>query len=901
VRSLYNEGVAEAKNLNRLTANKIIQMLKLDVAAKDVVLSYNQPKGNEKKYVVTGVKFGSELRAVPPGFSYIVPPVLGKKKADEIKKRMPGVTFAGVFQPERNTDYFLRACGLYFLDFDAVKDLGGAWKTICEDTNVAVAFVSVTGSGLKVGVYGPHATNSAEYAEIYERIAELKAQEWKLVTEVDRATKDSARLCFLPHDKDAYINWSARQLTLGELPKMHAKAPVKALESTKVSGEWKPIVPEAESVVPASTGELPLTINWGEVPNLSWQCIPLARVLDALKYIDPSTGREPWRLVGAALKLAYGDEAFESFDAWSAHGGLAYTGSDACRKLWDGHKRSDDGNAKVVTPRSILKLARQNGWKPDESSKQSVGMKVDERGRIALPMFGTGFTAGEFCAELYGHMAKQGTAFLRGGQVCKIVHDPESGGKKIEIVDAASMATWIENFADVYTSNKNGDKLPTSVGEKSGRVILKADQRYDLPPLESIVEMPVLAEVNGELVLAESGYNRPLRTFVLGEQKLPKVASLTAAKDTILSMLKDYEFSTPHDMGLAVSAILTPALKLGGFIKGHVPIFFFEANESQSGKSKLAELVGAVYGEEPTRISQRFKGVGSVDESISRALLKGCPFILIDNWRGDLDSQFLECVVTSGGRVDARALRTAADVNADRYIFFLTSNGMSATTDLCNRAALVRIVKRQGYRFPFFPEGSLPNHVRANCHRYLSAVFHIVEEWHRLGKPRTDEARHSFAEWAGALDWIIQNLFGLSNLLDGNAEALARVKHRDLAVLRQLCMALEKDNKFDCILRPSRIADVAVAAHVILGVDVAGKPDGAAMAVGKILKNSFDALGGHAQSHLLLEGFHIRRKERKFQRQDGLGTKDGWVYQFSRSAFADLWPDDIAGDALGGD
>jgi len=131
----------------------------------------------------------------------------------------------------------------------------------------------------------------------------------------------------------------------------------------------------------------------------------------------------------------------------------------------------------MATPKSSPQKHFEAGppeWlETDESSKQSVGMKVDERGRIALPMFGTGFTAGEFCAELYGHMAKQGTAFLRGGQVCKIVHDPESGGKKIEIVDAASMATWIENFADVYTSNKNGDKLPTSVGEKSGRVIFE--------------------------------------------------------------------------------------------------------------------------------------------------------------------------------------------------------------------------------------------------------------------------------------------------------------------------------------------------------------------------------------------------------------------------------------------
>jgi len=72
-----------------------------------VTLVYDQPKGNEKRFIVTQIKLDGETRDVPPGYLYAKTYVLGKKKADEAKKRTPAVTFAGFFNPERNGDYFL--------------------------------------------------------------------------------------------------------------------------------------------------------------------------------------------------------------------------------------------------------------------------------------------------------------------------------------------------------------------------------------------------------------------------------------------------------------------------------------------------------------------------------------------------------------------------------------------------------------------------------------------------------------------------------------------------------------------------------------------------------------------------------------------------------------------------
>ena len=905
VRRLYQQGVAEAEHLNKGRIRKIVEHLGLKVNVESVEPIIIQPKGNEKKFVITGIKVGGETHKAPDGYAHIKPEALGKKEADAAKKEIPCVTFAGVFRPERNADYLVRPTGLYILDFDAVRDLATTLKVIRADSNVAIAFISITGSGLKVCVRGPIARTSVEYCQIYERLAALKSNAWGLQAEVDRATKDCSRLCFLPHDPDVYVNWDAKALTLEDLPE-----PPPSLKSEPKSGTPKkqPLngattkTADLQSSPEQPPVGLPLEIDWGDVPNVKWDKMPLARCLDALRYVDPCCDRETWRSICVALKNGYGDQAFSFFDLWSSRGGSAYNGSEDCRKLWDGHRRE---GGKLIKPPTVLWLAKKNGWKStmyqgssgtapaSVSNGEVAGVELDEQGRILLRLFGTGVPAGEFCSALYGHMKQSGRVYVRGGQVCQIVDDPEVG-KKIERVDPAGMVTFIEKFAQVYTVSAKGERLPTSISERACRIIINAGQRYDLPPLESLVEAPVLCEINGQPLLVESGYNRDLRAFVLGKHKLAFPETMEGAVSTILNAIEHYEFATANDKSRAVAALITPALKLGSFIKGHVPMPMFEADESQSGKTLLAGTCAAVYGECPSLVAQRKNGVGSVDESIGKALLKGHPFVILDNWRGDLDSQFVECLLTGNGRVDVRALRASGDVDVNRYIFAVTSNGMSATKDLCNRMSLIRIKKRRGHKFPLYAEGCLPDHIRADFGKYLGAIYFLIRKWHEAGKPRTDELRHSFVEWAGAVDWIVQIYFKLPKLLDGHLETLVRVEHPYLAALRQICLEVDRRDKLRCHLRAHDLADLALAAHIDLGRGVAAGDDGMAMAVGKIMANSFAALEEAAQGGVEFEGFFVRRREELFDRYDARGTKRGWEYQFSREPFTDKWASERA-------
>src|SRR5690349_550191 len=94
-------------------------------------------------------------------------------------------------------------------------------------------------------------------------------------------------------------------------------------------------------------------------------------------------------------------------------------------------------------------------------------------------------------------------------------------------------------------------------------------------------------------------------------------------------------------------------------------------------------------------------------------------------------------------------------VNPRRFLIQLSSNGVEATRDLANRSSIVRIRKRPGYVY----RDTLGELVSRQSY-YLGCVFAVVRALVEAGKPRTSCTPHDFREWAGTLDWVVQNVFG---------------------------------------------------------------------------------------------------------------------------------------------
>lgn len=109
------------------------------------------------------------------------------------------------------------------------------------------------------------------------------------------------------------------------------------------------------------------TLGWE--PRLGLTLDQIQSYLDAL---DPGMGRSDWFNVVCAVnhETGGGEDGFDIINGWSctAHN---YSGEGQLRYEWD-RLREDGSGRSRVTMRSVIKMAREAGWKPDETARPVI-------------------------------------------------------------------------------------------------------------------------------------------------------------------------------------------------------------------------------------------------------------------------------------------------------------------------------------------------------------------------------------------------------------------------------------------------------------------------------------------------------------------------------------------------
>jgi hypothetical protein len=299
-----------------------------------------------------------------------------------------------------------------------------------------------------------------------------------------------------------------------------------------------------------------------------------------------------------------------------------------------------------------------------------------------------------------------------------------------------------------------------------------------------------------------------------------------------------------------------------------------------------------VYGERPfviTLSSEAKKGVGSLDESLSEALLSGAPFIALDNlrlrlepltFRGEISNQLLESAIRGEGKVAVRrAYSRTTQIETDHVYWLATSNRAQTTPDLANRSIITRLRKcAPDFQFKHYVEGDLLTHIEKQSDYYMSCVFTIIREWHVRGKPRTHEARHDFREWDQTLDWILQNIFKLPPLLDGHCEEQLRIASPGLSLLRELAFAVDRCGESGKDLSATELALFCE----IAGIEVPRCSSGADVSVvsrriGSILAPLF-----RESEELVVEGFVVKRIQKDAYDEIRKENRSSKFYRFTQ-------------------
>jgi len=73
----------------------------------------------------------------------------------------------------------------------------------------------------------------------------------------------------------------------------------------------------------------------------------------------------------------------------------------------------------------------------------------------------------------------------------------------------------------------------------------------------------------------------------------------------LAALLAEFDFHSARDKARALASLITPALRLGGFLKRRVPADVDEADQSQVGKTYRQKITAAVYNERVSLVTSR--------------------------------------------------------------------------------------------------------------------------------------------------------------------------------------------------------------------------------------------------------------------------------------------------------
>jgi hypothetical protein len=666
--------------------------------------------------------------------------------------------------------------GLLQLDFDKLDDPPAIRDQIAQDPHVLAAWISPSGDGVKgLLVIKPAATEASHLAGFLT--AEAYWQDRGLT--LDKSCKNSNRLCFASHDPDLQVNDEAVQLA--------TTPPPKAAKTSKTSNSSK---------VGANVGFPPPPLHnihaW--LMKAAWHC--------RINGLDAQSTTAKLEAYDGTLRRPFQQNEVR----------------DAVRTVYDSPM-------------------------PEASSTTSAGTRTTESGipEDIFPIPGSGVSYTESAEIIFPVMGEARKLFIREREVHEIHSTIESD--ILAPVSPERFSSLVESthrrVARREVKQKDGaDSVvwrTTTFPSSSAKILLQTNSaRTALPTISQLANCPILTP-DGH-VLSRGYHKHAGGTYIGRGGKLQEVPFDTAV-ESLFRLLIDFDFATESDASRAFASLISPALKQGGWIEDDFPLDLAEADQSQSGKTFRQKIVCLIYNEQQYSITSQKGGVGSLDEAVAAALIKGRPFITIDNFRGRMDSQIMEAAIRGAGVVDCRTIKHRAEVNTRPFLWQLSTNGAELTRDLANRSIVTRIRKRpDGIVWHAHPEGSLEAHIRANQCFYLACVFAILREWNRQGRPITAESRHDFRTWCRTLDGIVQ-MVGMSPLLDGHREQQLRTANPNLQWLREILLAVEAQD-LGRELYTSDLVRIAEDNEIAFPGNPHSKDDPAARA-GRILRTLF--------------------------------------------------------------
>jgi hypothetical protein len=194
-------------------------------------------------------------------------------------------------------------------------------------------------------------------------------------------------------------------------------------------------------------------------------------------------------------------------------------------------------------------------------------------GGIILPSGSVSIS--ESAREIFTRLAPSHTLFWRGGA---LVEPAEVDGvASLVLVKPEAFRSRVERFGQVlaWRSGANGEPVlkPSKMSRDDAAAVLASlEARELLPPVASVLRCPVLIEATpGKVQVLGEGYHAELGGMLIVSGGPPPRMPVDKAAEALRWLVDEFDFPSPGDHSRALAAFITPALRLGGFIRGPVP------------------------------------------------------------------------------------------------------------------------------------------------------------------------------------------------------------------------------------------------------------------------------------------------------------------------------------------
>jgi putative DNA primase/helicase len=284
--------------------------------------------------------------------------------------------------------------------------------------------------------------------------------------------------------------------------------------------------------------------------------------------------------------------------------------------------------------------------------------------------------------------------------------------------------------------------------------ILRRGEYHGIRPLDGVIEAPALRP-DGSL-LWQSGYDPATRLLFLPDRTWPRVRDepqrehAVKALAALAALFEQIPFVRPADLYVPIAAILT--LFARSAIRGAVPAFAFDSSVAGSGKSLIANVVGAIVTGRFSEPSTYPADDVELEKNLGAEALAGSTIVDFDNVEGLVEGGPLLKVLTARDKVRLRVLGLSQKVSSRwRAVVLLGGNNLAIGRQMSRRTILARIEPREerpeertGFNIP-----NLPHHCLEQRERLGVAALTILRGFVCAGSPSEGvKPLGSYEEWA---------------------------------------------------------------------------------------------------------------------------------------------------------